>query len=77
MLTAWGFASAFGPLLIAYLRQADGTYRGALHIIAAVMLASAVLPVLVSPPRSAATMQTRDVKLDSTGHTPTSLHAKS
>jgi OFA family oxalate/formate antiporter-like MFS transporter len=77
MLTAWGFASAFGPLLIAYLRQADGTYRGALHIIAGVMLASAVLPVLVSPPRSAATMQTRDVKLDSTGHTPTSLHAKS
>jgi OFA family oxalate/formate antiporter-like MFS transporter len=51
MLTAWGFASAFGPLLIAYLRQADGTYRGALHIIAGVMLVSAVLPVLVSPPR--------------------------
>src|SRR5271157_4699492 len=51
MLTAWGFASAFGPLLIANLRQADGTYRGALHIIAGVMLVSAVLPVLVSPPR--------------------------
>ncbi len=28
MLTAWGFASAFGPLLIAYMRQASGTYRG-------------------------------------------------
>lgn len=53
MLTAWGFASAFGPLLIAYLRQANGTYRGALHIIAGVMLVSAVLPVLVSPPREA------------------------
>jgi OFA family oxalate/formate antiporter-like MFS transporter len=53
MLTAWGCASAFGPLLIAYLRQADGTYRGALHIIAGVMLVSAVLPVLVSPPREA------------------------
>jgi MFS transporter, OFA family, oxalate/formate antiporter len=50
MLTAWGFASAFGPLLIAYMRQASGTYRGALHVIAGVMLASAVLPVLVSPP---------------------------
>src|SRR3977135_4150519 len=34
MLTAWGFASAFGPLLIAYLRQSTGTYRGALHVIA-------------------------------------------
>ena len=63
MLTAWGFASAFGPLLIAYLRQADGTYRGALHIIAGVMLVSAVLPVLVSPPREArldSTAQARD-----------------
>src|SRR6202049_2578286 len=66
MLTAWGFASAFGPLLIAYMRQVNGTYRGALHIIAGVMLVSAVLPVLVSPPRSAATPQTRDTKLDST-----------
>jgi OFA family oxalate/formate antiporter-like MFS transporter len=54
MLTAWGFASAFGPLLIAYLRQANGTYRGALHIIAGVMLVSAVLPVPVSPPHEAA-----------------------
>jgi OFA family oxalate/formate antiporter-like MFS transporter len=53
MLTAWGFASAFGPLLIAYSRQANGTYRGALHIIAGVMLVSAVLPVLVSPPHEA------------------------
>jgi len=34
MLTAWGFASAFGPLLIAHMRQASGTYHGALHVIA-------------------------------------------
>src|SRR5271170_2803231 len=64
MLTAWGFASAFGPLLIANMRQADGTYRGALHIIAGVMLVSAVLPVLVSPPRSAESPQERGAKLD-------------
>jgi OFA family oxalate/formate antiporter-like MFS transporter len=51
MLTAWGFASAFGPLLIAYMRQSSGTYRGALHVMAGVMLVSAALPVLVSPPR--------------------------
>jgi OFA family oxalate/formate antiporter-like MFS transporter len=50
MLTAWGFASAFGPLLIAYMRQASGTYRGALHVIAGVMAASVVLPLIVSPP---------------------------
>ena len=77
MLTAWGFASAFGPLLIAYMRQADGTYRGALHIIAGVMLVSAVLPVLVSPPQSAATPQQRDAKFDSTEQTSTSVYGES
>jgi MFS transporter, OFA family, oxalate/formate antiporter len=51
MLTAWGFASAFGPLLIAHMRQANGAYRGALHVIAGVMFVSVVLPLIVSPPR--------------------------
>jgi len=68
MLTAWGFASAFGPLLIAYMRQASGTYHGALHVIAGVMLISAVLPVLVSPPREA--------HLDSAAQTPNPLYSK-
>jgi OFA family oxalate/formate antiporter-like MFS transporter len=51
MLTAWGFASAFGPLLIAYMQQASGVYRGALHVIAGIMAVSVVLPLIVSPPR--------------------------
>ena len=68
MLTAWGFASAFGPLLIAYMRQASGSYRGALHVIAGVMLFSAVLPVLVSPPQ--------DGQIESKGQMPSSVHAK-
>jgi OFA family oxalate/formate antiporter-like MFS transporter len=51
MLTAWGFASAFGPLLIAYMRQVNGTYHGALHVIAVVMAISLVLPVIVTPPK--------------------------
>ena len=50
MLTAWGVASAVGPLLIAYMRQSTGSYRGALHIIAGVMAISAVVPILVSRP---------------------------
>jgi MFS transporter, OFA family, oxalate/formate antiporter len=50
MLTAWGFASAFGPLLIAHMRQTSGSYVGGLHIIAAVMAISVVLPLLVRPP---------------------------
>jgi OFA family oxalate/formate antiporter-like MFS transporter len=52
MLTAWGFASAFGPLLIAYMRETAGSYRGALHVIAGVMTISTLLPILVHPPRS-------------------------
>jgi OFA family oxalate/formate antiporter-like MFS transporter len=68
MLTAWGFASAFGPLLIANMRQASGTYRGALHVIAGVMLLSAVLPILVSPPHGAELPRTRDASLGSTGN---------
>jgi len=51
MLTAWGCASAVGPLLIAYMRQTAGSYRGALHIIAGVMAISALVPILVSRPR--------------------------
>ena len=53
MLTAWSFASAFGPLLIAYMRQSTGAYGGALHVIAVVLLASMVLPFVVRPPRPA------------------------
>lgn len=51
MLTAWGTASAVGPLLIAYLRQTTGSFHRPLHVIAIVMAVSALLPILVSPPR--------------------------
>ena len=50
MLTAWGTASAVGPLLIAYLRQCTGAYYRPLHVIAVVMAVSAVLPLVMSPP---------------------------
>lgn len=52
MLTAWGFASAFGPLLIAHMRQSSGSYTSGLHVVAVIMIVSVVLPILVSPPRS-------------------------
>jgi OFA family oxalate/formate antiporter-like MFS transporter len=54
MLTAWGSASAFGPLLIAHLRQATGSYRSGLHVIAVIMVVSVLLPILVSPPKNPA-----------------------
>jgi OFA family oxalate/formate antiporter-like MFS transporter len=50
MLTAWGAASAFGPLLIAHLRQASGAYTSGLHVIAGVMAVSVILPLLVRSP---------------------------
>jgi OFA family oxalate/formate antiporter-like MFS transporter len=51
MLTAWGTASAFGPLLIAHMRQASGSFASGLHLIAGIMAISTVLPILVSPPK--------------------------
>jgi OFA family oxalate/formate antiporter-like MFS transporter len=51
MLTAWGSASAFGPLLIAHMRQSSGSYMGGLHVIADIMAVSTLLPILVSAPK--------------------------
>src|SRR5438477_5625950 len=51
MLTAWGFASAFGPLFIAHMRETTGSYSGALRVIAGVMAVSTLLPVVVRPPQ--------------------------
>src|ERR1700730_7460926 len=55
MLTAWGFASAFGPLLIAHMRETTGSYGGALRVIAGVMAVSALLPIVVRPPQASVT----------------------
>jgi len=52
MLTAWGCASAFGPLLMAHLRQSSGSYASSLHIIAGIMAVSMLLPIMVSPPKA-------------------------
>jgi OFA family oxalate/formate antiporter-like MFS transporter len=50
MLTAWGAASAFGPLLVANMRQTSGNYRSGFHLLAVVMLVSILLPIIVHPP---------------------------
>src|ERR1700726_4080735 len=55
MLTAWGFASAFGPLFIAHMRETTGSYGGALRVIAGVMAVSALLPIVVRPPQASVT----------------------
>jgi MFS transporter, OFA family, oxalate/formate antiporter len=58
MLTAWSFASAFGPLYIARMREMTGSYSGALHVIAGVMLVSILLPIIVHPPRRETSAET-------------------
>jgi OFA family oxalate/formate antiporter-like MFS transporter len=54
MLTAWGCASAFGPLLIANLRQSSGAYGSGLHIVAGIMAVSLLVPIVVRPPKARA-----------------------
>src|SRR5256714_4296839 len=77
MLTAWGCASAVGPLLIAYMRQTTGSYHGALHVIAGVMAVSALLPILVSRPRSSvAGSRGRTDRLGLGGVSPVQQHLK-
>jgi OFA family oxalate/formate antiporter-like MFS transporter len=61
MLTAWGFASAVGPLFIAHMRETAGSYHGALHMIAGVMAISTLLPILVHPPGSQGVRPSRRV----------------
>lgn len=50
MLTAWGFGSVLGPVLIARVRQSTGHYDEALYILAGILAASAILPLIVRPP---------------------------
>src|ERR1700733_9219330 len=50
MLTAWGFASAFGPLLVAHMRQANGNYNSGFHALALIVLVATVIPLAVRPP---------------------------
>lgn len=51
MLTAWGFASYFGPQLIVHMLGSGSSYTSGLHAIAWIVLISVILPILVHPPR--------------------------
>ncbi len=50
MLTAWGFGSALGPMLIAHVRESTGKYGQALFILAVIMVGAAVVPLILKPP---------------------------
>jgi hypothetical protein len=53
-----GSASAFGPLLIAHMRQSSGSYASGLHVTECIMLTSVALPTLISPPKFALSIGT-------------------
>lgn len=50
MLTAWGAASAFGPLLVARMRQTSGSYETGFHDLAVIVFIATLLPVAIRPP---------------------------
>ncbi len=52
MITAWGFGGVLGPLLISRVVDATGAYSRALYILAALMLISTIVPLIVRPPKS-------------------------
>ena len=53
MLTAWSAAGVLGPLLISKIRDSTGAYDTALYIIAGIMVASCIIPLIVRPPAKA------------------------
>jgi OFA family oxalate/formate antiporter-like MFS transporter len=51
VLSAWGFAGLVGPMLVARAKDLSGSFSGMMPIIAIVLSASVILPLLT---RSAA-----------------------
>ncbi|HSN93130.1 MAG TPA: MFS transporter, partial [Anaeromyxobacteraceae bacterium] len=52
LLTAWAAAGLVGPFFAARVRDATGSYAGALPVVAAVLAAAAVLPAVTRRPRA-------------------------
>ena len=50
ILTAWGVAGIVGPLFAAQVKDATGSYSGALLPVACILLAAVLLPVIIRKP---------------------------
>lgn len=50
ILTAWGVAGVAGPLLAAHVKDATGSYAGALLPVACMLLAAVLLPLIIRKP---------------------------
>ena len=55
ILLAWGVGGIVGPMFVAAVKDATGTFSGALPVIAFLLLGAMVLPIVARPPRSART----------------------
>ncbi len=62
MMLPWAFASVFGPLQFAHLRQINGNYNQALVFLAGTMTAALILPILIHPPRGKGGLEKRNVE---------------
>jgi OFA family oxalate/formate antiporter-like MFS transporter len=50
ILTAWGVGGIVGPIFVALVKDATGSFTGALPVTAIVLLAAAILPLVTSKP---------------------------
>ncbi len=50
ILSAWGVAGLAGPLFVAAVKDATGSYAGALPVMAGVLAAAVILPLVARPP---------------------------
>jgi len=56
ILTAWGFAGIVGPLIAAKVKDATGSFTGALVPVAVMLLLAAILPFLTKKPEAPVTV---------------------
>jgi OFA family oxalate/formate antiporter-like MFS transporter len=54
LLTAWGAAGVAGPLFVAAVNDAQGAFSGALPVVALVLAAATILPLLARKPAAGA-----------------------
>ena len=50
LLTAWGIAGLVGPLFAAHVKDATGSFSGALPVVAIMLLGAMTLPMLARKP---------------------------
>jgi OFA family oxalate/formate antiporter-like MFS transporter len=51
LLTAWSAGAILGPLIVSRLRDSTGDYTSGLHVIAVIMVAAAIVPLVLHAPR--------------------------